>query len=191
MAVRWLASPSWRYSLHSIKCAAVSHEKRDDNGSLPPFSSDLAPSDFFLFPRMKRDLKGKRFQNVEEVREKQRRHWRLSLCKSSMTVLNNGKSCGISVLLLKDSILKVIKLWKCSEKYTFFFFKKKSRYFWVPHICAFFRMQRRNKLKHDTETTTLYRAHQREKKGLLQRNRELRNTVRSLKVSAAYIHLTA
>ena len=25
---------------------------------------------FFLFPRMKRDLKGKRFQNVEEVREK-------------------------------------------------------------------------------------------------------------------------
>jgi len=36
----------------------------------PPYSPDLAPSDFFLFPRMKRDLKGKRFQNVEEVREK-------------------------------------------------------------------------------------------------------------------------
>ena len=38
--------------------------------SHPPYSPDLAPCDFFLFPRMKRDLKGKRFQNVEEVREK-------------------------------------------------------------------------------------------------------------------------
>ena len=35
-----------------------------------PYSPDLAPRDFFLFPRTKRDLKGKRFQNVEEVREK-------------------------------------------------------------------------------------------------------------------------
>jgi hypothetical protein len=34
-----------------------------------PYSLDLAPSDFFLFPRMKKDLKGKRLQNVEEVRE--------------------------------------------------------------------------------------------------------------------------
>jgi hypothetical protein len=38
--------------------------------SQPPYSPDLATCDFFQFPRMKRDLKGKRFQNVEEVREK-------------------------------------------------------------------------------------------------------------------------
>jgi len=38
--------------------------------SHPFYSPDLAPCDFFPFPRMKRDLKGKRFQNVEEVREK-------------------------------------------------------------------------------------------------------------------------
>ena len=55
---------------HSIQCASVSHEKRDDNGSALPYSPDLAACDFFLFPRMKRDLKGKLFQNVEEVREK-------------------------------------------------------------------------------------------------------------------------
>jgi hypothetical protein len=36
----------------------------------PPYSPDLAPCNFFLFPRMKSDLKGKRFQNVEGVREK-------------------------------------------------------------------------------------------------------------------------
>jgi len=55
---------------HSIECTSVSHKKWDDNGFTPPFSPDLAPCDFFLFTRMKRDLKGKCFQNVEEVRGK-------------------------------------------------------------------------------------------------------------------------
>nr|CAI5864484.1 unnamed protein product [Callosobruchus analis] len=34
----------------------------------PPYSPDLAPCDFFLFPRLKRDMKGKRFATVEEVK---------------------------------------------------------------------------------------------------------------------------
>jgi len=38
--------------------------------SYPPYSPDLALCDFFLFSGMKRDLKGKLFQNVEEVRGK-------------------------------------------------------------------------------------------------------------------------
>jgi len=33
----------------------------------PPYSPDLTPSDFFLFPRMKRDMKGNRYGTVEEV----------------------------------------------------------------------------------------------------------------------------
>jgi len=33
----------------------------------PPYSPDLAPSDFFLFPKMKIKLKGQRFQTVEEI----------------------------------------------------------------------------------------------------------------------------
>ena len=33
----------------------------------PPYSTDLAPADFFLFPQMKRDLKGRRFDTVEDV----------------------------------------------------------------------------------------------------------------------------
>jgi len=74
-----------------------------------PYSPDLAPRDFFLFPRTKRDLKGKHFQNVEEVREKMMEALKAILCKSSRTVLNNGKSGGISVLILKESILRVIK----------------------------------------------------------------------------------
>jgi hypothetical protein len=64
---------------------------------------------------MKRDLKGKHFQNVEEVREK--------TTEALKAITLQELSGGISVLLLKESILKVNKLWKCSEKYTIF--KKK------------------------------------------------------------------
>ena len=39
--------------------------------------------------------------------------------------------------------------------------------------------------------TMLDRTHRIEKKSLVQHNQELRNTVRSLKVSAPYVHLTA
>jgi hypothetical protein len=37
--------------------------------SQPPCSSDLAPCDFWLFPRLKMDLKGYRFASVEEIRQ--------------------------------------------------------------------------------------------------------------------------
>lgn len=36
----------------------------------PPYSPDLAPADFFLFPKLKRPMKGKRFQSVDEIKEK-------------------------------------------------------------------------------------------------------------------------
>jgi len=42
----------------------------DNNMTLvphPPYLPDLAPSDFFLFPKLKMKLKGQRFQTVEEI----------------------------------------------------------------------------------------------------------------------------
>jgi hypothetical protein len=33
----------------------------------PPFSTDLAPCDFFLFPKMKLKAKGRRFDTIEEI----------------------------------------------------------------------------------------------------------------------------
>jgi len=33
----------------------------------PPYSPDLAPCDFFVFPKMKMKLKGRRFQTLEEI----------------------------------------------------------------------------------------------------------------------------
>jgi hypothetical protein len=33
----------------------------------PPYSPDLAPCDFFLFPKMKLKLKGNRFDTTEKI----------------------------------------------------------------------------------------------------------------------------
>jgi hypothetical protein len=35
----------------------------------PPYSPDLAPPEFFLFPKLKSNLKGYRFQTVEQIKE--------------------------------------------------------------------------------------------------------------------------
>jgi len=35
----------------------------------PPYSPDLAPADFFLFPKLKTTSKGCRFQTIEEIQE--------------------------------------------------------------------------------------------------------------------------
>lgn len=39
-------------------------------GPHPPYSPDLAPCDFFLFPKLKRRLWGRRFPNLDELRTK-------------------------------------------------------------------------------------------------------------------------
>jgi len=35
----------------------------------PPYSLDLAPADFFLFPKLTTTLKGRRFQTSEEIQK--------------------------------------------------------------------------------------------------------------------------
>jgi transposase len=35
----------------------------------PPYCPDLAPADFFLFPKLKCTLKVRRFQTVEEIKK--------------------------------------------------------------------------------------------------------------------------
>ena len=39
----------------------------------PPYSPDLAPADFFLFPTLKTTLKGLRFQSVDEIQQNSQR----------------------------------------------------------------------------------------------------------------------
>jgi len=35
----------------------------------PPYSPDLAPADFFLFPKLKSTLKGRRFNTFDEIQK--------------------------------------------------------------------------------------------------------------------------
>ena len=35
----------------------------------PPYTPDLTPADFFLFPKLKTTLKGRRFQTIAEIQE--------------------------------------------------------------------------------------------------------------------------
>jgi transposase len=39
----------------------------------PPYSPDLAPCNFFLFPKMKLKLKGRRFYTIEEIQAESQR----------------------------------------------------------------------------------------------------------------------
>jgi hypothetical protein len=41
--------------------------------SHPLYSQDLAPCDFFLFPKMKLKLKGRRFDTIEEIQVESQR----------------------------------------------------------------------------------------------------------------------
>jgi len=38
-----------------------------------PYSPDLVPANFFLFPKLKTILKGRRFQTIEEIKENAKR----------------------------------------------------------------------------------------------------------------------
>ena len=35
----------------------------------PPYSPDMSPSDFWMLPRLKEKLRGRRFEDVEEMKE--------------------------------------------------------------------------------------------------------------------------
>ena len=39
----------------------------------PPYSPNMAPGDFFLFPKLKLPLRGTRFQSIEDIKENSRR----------------------------------------------------------------------------------------------------------------------
>ena len=39
----------------------------------PPYSPDLAPCDFWLFPKLKRPLRGNRFESIEEIQRESAR----------------------------------------------------------------------------------------------------------------------
>ena len=77
----------------------------------PPYSPDLAPSDFFMFPHMKGQMKGKRFADVSEVKKK------------TLEVLNN---------ISTEEFQKCFQQW---EKRWHKRIESKGQYFEGDYIC--------------------------------------------------------
>jgi hypothetical protein len=73
----------------------------------PPYSPDLAPSDFWLFPTLKMGLKGTRFATMEDI------EWNATteLQKIPKDACNNGRIDGASVCVCvrKGTVLKLIR----------------------------------------------------------------------------------
>jgi transposase len=74
----------------------------------PPYSPDLAPCDFFLFPRLKRTLKGKRFQDVAEIQLNKTRQLQAIRKHATRHALKSGRIAGIAAYSLKSRTLKEI-----------------------------------------------------------------------------------
>ena len=54
--------------MHHVSCR-VFWQNINSPRWLGPYSPDLAPCDFWLFPKLKSPLKGKRFQTINEIQE--------------------------------------------------------------------------------------------------------------------------
>jgi transposase len=59
----------------------------------PPYSPDLAPADFFLFPKLKSTLKGRRFQTIEEIQENAIRELRAITGSAFQEAFQQWKKC--------------------------------------------------------------------------------------------------
>jgi len=79
----------------------------------PPYSPNLAPADFFLFPKLKTTLKGRHFQTMEEIQENVIRELPPSQKVRSGKHSNNGRNVGNDVspvegTTLKGTVLKML-----------------------------------------------------------------------------------
>jgi transposase len=59
----------------------------------PPYSPDLAPGDFFLLPKLKTTLKGRRFQTIEEIHENATRELRSITQSAIQEAFQQWKKC--------------------------------------------------------------------------------------------------
>ena len=61
----------------------------------PAYSPDLVPTDFFLFPKIKEILKGRHFDDIDDIRNKQWQLWRPFHKTISKIVFKGGLGAGI------------------------------------------------------------------------------------------------
>ena len=65
----WLAASPWQCARSCIMSHAVFWQNINDTGNSAPLKPSLEPCNFWLFPKLKSPLKGKRFQTINEIQE--------------------------------------------------------------------------------------------------------------------------
>ena len=65
----WLATSSQHACSCIISGAEILVRHQITQVTQPPYSPDLVPCNFWLFPKPKSHLKGKRFQTIDEIQE--------------------------------------------------------------------------------------------------------------------------
>jgi transposase len=76
----------------------------------PSYSSDLAPADFFVFPKLKSTLKGRRFQTIQDISENSQKELRAIPIKRNRTVSRSGNGIGSGASMKEESTLKATRL---------------------------------------------------------------------------------
>jgi transposase len=84
-------------ALETLKFEVLSH---------PPYSPDLAPSDFHFFPHLKRDLKRTHFTSDDEVKQAVTSWINKEPLNSSLTACVNLFYVGKNVLNARATMLK-------------------------------------------------------------------------------------
>jgi hypothetical protein len=74
----------------------------------PPYCPDLATCDFFLFPKMKLKLKGRRFDNIEEIEVESPTVLDTLTEKNFQEAFKNGGDGGTGVYMREGTTLWVV-----------------------------------------------------------------------------------
>ncbi|KAG7154567.1 Mariner Mos1 transposase-like 2 [Homarus americanus] len=75
-----------------------------------PYSPDLAPANFFLFPKLKSTQKGHRFQTIEEIEENSLRDLLTIPQNAFQEAFQNWEKLGSGVSTVEGSTLKETSL---------------------------------------------------------------------------------
>ena len=80
--------------MHRVSYAELFGET---SNHLAPYGPDLVPCDFWLFPKLKSPLKGKRFQTIDEIQENTMGQLVVIETKDFADIFNNGRDSGRTV----------------------------------------------------------------------------------------------
>ena len=98
----------------------------------PSYSPDLAPCNFWLFPKVKMTMKGKHFQSIQDIEAATTAQLKRLTKQDFRTASESGKNDGITVFKARASILRGINGNVSFTVINFFLFKYSPYFFITP-----------------------------------------------------------